>query len=47
MNRPFSLTAVTAALAIAMLLPIAAAVTLSVTLPASALTFEISTSQAK
>lgn len=43
MHRQFSLTALTAALAVAMLLPVAAAVSLSVSLPASALTFETGT----
>lgn len=39
MNSASSLTALTAALVIAVLLPVAAAVTLAVSMPASALTF--------
>jgi hypothetical protein len=39
MNRASSLTTLTATLAIAVLLPVAAAVTLAISMPASALTF--------
>ena len=39
MNSASSLTTLSAALAIAVLLPVAAAVTLAISMPASALTF--------
>ncbi len=47
MTRASSLTTLTAALALAVLLPVAAAVTLAVTMPASALVFEVSEIQHK
>ena len=47
MNRTLSLPALTAALAIAVLLPVAAAVALSITMPAAALALDVSEARTK